>query len=41
VRSSAERFPDHYFPALALSSGLWLAAAAVWALFLLPKLLRR
>jgi uncharacterized protein involved in response to NO len=34
ARTSAERFTQHYFEALALASSLWLAGALLWGLFL-------
>lgn len=40
VRATAERFPGHYFEALALASSLWLLAALVWGVFLVTLIAR-
>ncbi len=41
VRVGAEGAPEHYLGALTLAAVLWLAAAAMWAAFLVPRLLAR
>jgi hypothetical protein len=41
ARASAERFPLHYFEALALASSLWLLGALVWGVFLVGLIARR
>ncbi len=41
VRASAERAASHYVQMLGLAAMLWLTAAAMWALYLGPMMLRR
>lgn len=41
VRASAERLSSHYVQMLGLAATLWLTAAALWAVYLGPMLLRR
>ena len=41
LRAAAERLGDHYVLALTTAAALWLTAAALWTLYLLPMLLGR
>jgi uncharacterized protein involved in response to NO len=41
VRASAERVAAHYVEMLGVAAMLWLTAAAIWALYLAPMMLRR
>jgi uncharacterized protein involved in response to NO len=41
VRASAERVAAHYVQMLGLAAMLWLTAAAIWAIYLGPMMLRR
>ena len=41
VRTLAERFPMHYFAALAAAATLWLLGALLWGSLILPMLLPR
>jgi uncharacterized protein involved in response to NO len=41
ARASAERVASHYVELLGVAATLWLAAAAIWAVYLGPMMLRR
>jgi uncharacterized protein involved in response to NO len=41
ARACAEHFSNHYFEALAIASGLWLAGALFWGAFLMRLILQR
>ena len=41
VRASAERVAAHYVEMLGLAALLWLTAAAIWALYLAPMMMRK
>ena len=41
TRSNAERLASHYFETLAVASALWVGAALMWALLIIPMLARR
>ncbi len=41
ARVGAEGAPEHYFGLLVFAAGCWIASAAVWAVFLAPRLWSR